>query len=172
MTTELRRAITVVPSAGHLQTGAGPALPEYVFPLDLGRVFRWSPDTNLDDDARTTLEASGGFPGVYIEVRAPDLGADLTSSASQTLTVGGGAWRRIPAATLSANVTLTLSTTNARSGDSISVTREDTGAFTVAFVNDGPALGTLVTMPVSAKSFVKVYFDGTDWVRRESHLMF
>lgn len=64
-----RRAITVVPGADQLRTAFGPPLVEYVFLLDLGRVFRWSAGTSATDDGLTAINSSGGgFPGAWLLV--------------------------------------------------------------------------------------------------------
>lgn len=169
-----RRAITVVQGVDQLRTGRGPALIEYVELLDLGEVFRWSPEANLTDDGKNVITASGGFPGAYVRVRravAGSQGADLTASAAQTLLTSQGELRRIPAATLTENIVLTLDPTNAAAPDLIEVSRFDVSAFTVAIVNGGPAAGTLVTLPVSVRANAVAQFNGTDFVLRRSGLM-
>ncbi len=167
-----RRAITVVPSIAVLRTGPGPALAQYVFPLDGLGVYRWSPGTTATDDGRTVLNASGGFLGAYLLVRpASDAGTNLPATAAQTLTLEGGAWYTIPAGTLTENIALTLDTANAVVGDCFEITRLDVSGFTVAIINGGVGAGTLVTLPASARSFAKGCFNGTNYVIRDSHLM-
>lgn len=87
---------------------------------------------------------------------------DLTD-ASVTVQVGGGRFRRMPAATLSANRTITLGTTGAVAGDIMNFIRLDVGAFTLAFVNGGAGAGTLLTLPVSKLGSAQFLFDGTNW---------
>lgn len=167
-----RRAITVVPSIAVLQTGPGPALAQYVFPLDGLGVYRWSPGTTATDDGRTTLNASGGFLGAYLLVRpASDAGGDISASPAQTLTLAGGGWYTIPAGTLTEDIVLTLGTANAEAGDCFEITRLDVSAFTVTIVNGGPAAGTLVTLPGSTRAFAKACFNGADCRLRDAHLM-
>lgn len=143
----------------------------YAIPLDLPAMFRWAVGSTLLDDGFTVLVPTGSsnYQGAWLRVREDNKGADLTASTA-TLTVGGKRWRRIPAATLTGNQTIALSTTNAAAGDWIQVTRADVGAYTVALTNSGPAAGTVVTLPVSAKSWALVYFDGTNWLHRASGL--
>lgn len=159
-----RRAITVVRDIDSLRTGIGPELPQYVLPLDLGYVLRWTPGSLLLDDGRAVINASGGTPGAYLKVRDDDSGVNLTNTTPQTITIGGGSWYVIPAGTLMQNVVLVLDTTNAANGDRIDITRFDVGAWTVN-------VGGLVTMPASARSFVRVQFSSGAWVSRDSHLM-
>jgi hypothetical protein len=169
-----RRAITVVEGVEQLRTGQGPALVEYVHLIDLGEVFRWSPGADLTDDGKNAINASGGFPGAYVRVRravAGSQGANLTASVAQTLLTSEGELRLIPAATLSANIVLTMDPENAEAPDLIEISRFDVGAFTVAIVNGGPAAGTLVTLPVSVRANAVVQFNGTNFILRRSGLM-
>lgn len=92
-------------------------------------------------------------------------GANLTD-ANATVQVSEGAHRRLPAATLSANRTITLGTTNAKAGDQIEFMRLDLTAFTLAFVNGGAGAGTLLTLPVSKLGCARFQFDGTNWFLR------
>lgn len=164
-------AIRVVPSIAAMRSDVGPAVAHYRLPLDAaGAPYRFAPSSAAVEDAWTVIvPTGGGLPGAWIRMREDDLGADVTGTAS--LTVGAKRRRRIEVGALSANATLTLSTTGAVAGDWIAVTRLDVGAYTVAFVNGGPAAGTLATMPVSARAFVRCYFDGTNWLLDDSHLM-
>ena len=70
----------------------------------------------------------------------------------------------MPAATLTANRTVTLGVTSAVKGDEFHITRADVGAFTLALVNGGPGAGTLLTLPVSKAGFGHFKFNGTDWI--------
>ena len=167
-----RLAATIRASLAAIRADLAPPTERYCFPLDLGAVFRWSLGSLLADDGFTTVVPTGGsnYFGTWTRVRTPDLGANITA-ATATLAVGGKRCRRIPVATLTANLTLTLLTTNAEAGDWIEIPRSDVGAFTVAIVNGGPAAGTLVTLPISVRSYARIDFDGTDFFVRDSHLM-
>lgn len=166
-----RLAATIRSTLAALRADLGPALERYSIPLDRPRLFRWAVGSLLAHDAWTTVvPLGGGTAGAWLEVREDDKGADIVQ-ADTTLTVGGKRWRRIAVGALSANLSLTLSTTNAAAGDVLEVTRLDVGAYTVAFVNGGVGAGTLVTLPVSARSRALFYFDGTNWLLRASHLM-
>lgn len=167
---ERRRAATIYSTAEYLATLPGPDLERYAVPLDLGELFQWDPGSELTPDERAVLGHQGGTAGAWLRVRRPDLGANL-GDADATLVVGGGAWRRIPAATLTANRTITLGTTNASAGDVLELTRLDVSAFTVSVVNGGPGAGTLCTLPISARSWARLYFDGDNWLHRASGLM-
>ena len=165
------QAVRVYPSLASMRSDPGPAVPHYALPLDAaGAAYRWAPSSAAVEDAWTVIvPTGGGFPGAWIRMREDSLGVAVTGTA--TLTVGGKPRRRIAVGALSANATLTLSTTGAVAGDWIAVTRLDVGAWTVALVNGGPAAGTLATMPVSARAYVRAYFDGTNWLHDDSHLM-
>lgn len=89
-------------------------------------------------------------------------GANLTD-ASATIQITAGAWRSLPAATLTANRTLTLGTTGAKAGDKITVTRLDETGFTLAIANGGAGAGTLVTLPGGEIGSAAAVFDGTNW---------
>lgn len=88
------------------------------------------------------------------------------TDAPETLTVGGGTWYRLPAATLSATRAKTLGTTGAVAGDQIEITRLDATANTMTVVNGGSGAGTLFTFPVSKIGSAVFQFDGTDWALR------
>ncbi len=158
MTTQ-RRAITVVQSVDNIRSQAGPFNEQYLLPLDLPGIFRWSLESPLLDDGWAVLEGSGGFSGSWHRVVEDVKGDNITGSA--TITVGGKPYRRITA--LSANATLTLSTTNAVAGMPILFVRTDTNAYTVD-------IGGLVTMPVSVGSWAVVYFNGSAWEKGPSGL--
>lgn len=104
--------------------------------------------------------------GSLAEENNGDAGANL-ADADATITKAQGSWRKLPAATLSANRAVTLGTTGANPGDQITVTRLDLTAFTLAFINGGAGAGTLYTMPVSKLGWAKFQFDGTNWALRE-----
>lgn len=93
-------------------------------------------------------------------------GADLTD-ADATIAVAAGYWRKMPAATLSANRAITLGTTGAAAGDQITITRLDATANTLAVINGGAGAGTLVTLPASKVAFARFQYDGTNWALRE-----
>lgn len=77
------------------------------------------------------------------------------TDANATITKAQGAWRRMPAATLTANRIITLSPVGFAAGESIEITRLGVEAFTLAFVNGGPGAGTLYTMIASKLGYVK-----------------
>jgi hypothetical protein len=96
--------------------------------------------------------------------KGPNLG-----DTSPTLQWSDGLRRVLPAATLSANRTITLGVAAGADGRLPTAgvrwefTRLDAGAFTLAFVNGGPGAGTLRTLPVSAVGSFVAEFDGTNW---------
>lgn len=165
------QAIRVWPSSATARSDQGPPVAHYALFLDLpGAPYRWAVGSDAAEDEYTAIVPTGGGSlGAWLRTREDDQGETITGT--DTITVGGKRWRRIAVGALSANATLTLSTTNAVAGDWIEFTRLDVGAYTVAFVNGGPAAGTLVTLPVSARAYCKVYFDGTNWLLRDSHTM-
>ena len=76
MTTE-RRAITVVQSIENIRAQPGPFLEQYVLPLDMRGIFRWSLESALEDDGWAVLESSGGFPGAWLRVREDIKGENI-----------------------------------------------------------------------------------------------
>jgi hypothetical protein len=96
---------------------------------------------------------------------ATPAGTDLTDTATQTIQISGGSWRKLPL--LGQGGALTLSAVGAAAGDQITITRSDTHAFTYDIINGGPGAGTLFTMPVSKAAFVDVQFDGTNWALKK-----
>ncbi len=101
----------------------------------------------------------------FLDTTHAAAGTTLTDTASQTMLVSAGYWRKLP--TLGQGGSLTVSTTGAVAGDQVTITRTDTSAFTYAIINGGAGAGTLFTMPASKIAWVKVQFDGTNWALRE-----
>lgn len=165
-----RRSITVVPSLAALAAMPGPLLEKYALPLDRPLVYKFSTSDATTADDVTTVAGSGGGAGNWLELVYDDRGDDLVAG-NATILIGGGRWRVLPVATLTANATLTLGTANARAGHTIEITRLDLTAYTYAIANGGPGAGTLVTFPVSAGAYFKASFNGTNWVKREAHAL-
>lgn len=69
----------------------------------------------------------------------------------------------LPAATLTANHTLTLNTDSAVVGETITMVRLDATAHTYAVINGGAGAGTMITLPASAKRVASFSFDGVNW---------
>ena len=162
---EPRVSPTIYLTVDGVQSSPGPLTQKFAIILNGARgLYRWVRGSIATDDAWTTLEPSGGMAGAWELQGFPDKGDNL-GAGNATIQVGGKDWRVLPAATLAANATLTLGTTNARAGYRIRITREDVGAYTYAIANGGPAAGTLVTCPVSSRAYGIFYFDGTNWSR-------
>lgn len=158
-----RRAPTVMASVAAVAADQGPLLEHYAIPLDQPSLYRWIVGDSSTVNGETVLGHTGGTVGRWLRVRPQLLGANLTN-APATIYAGEKAWRRLPAGTLTANRVLTLGTTGASAGDTITVTRLDVSAWTYAVVNGGAGAGTLITLPASQKWFADFYFDGTDWL--------
>jgi len=79
------------------------------------------------------------------------------ADTSQTLTVGTDATTQRWATTLTANRTVTLSTTGAINGDRFRIVRTGLGAFTLD-------VGGLKTVPSATAAWVDVEFTGSAWV--------
>lgn len=168
--TVIKPAIVVVPSVETTQNEPGPFLTRYRVHADKPGLFEWEANSAAAGDDWAALEASGGAAGAWRRLGFPDRGDDLADS-SVTITVADGWWRVLPAATLSANRTITLGTTTALEGYCLELTRLDVEAYTLAVVNGGSGAGTLLTMPVSSRYWARFYFDGTDWVLRAAGAM-
>ena len=141
----------------------GSKLEDFAFVDALGAPFKWVVDDTSTADDFTVLDASGGTSGQWVRQRVSITGDDLTD-ADATIHVGGKFLRQLPAATLGANRTLTLGTTNAATDDVLRVVRYDVGAYTYQIDNGGAGGGTLCTMPVGTAYWAEFRFDGTDWV--------
>lgn len=167
-----RPVATVMGTAALVRSDRGPQTRRYRSIAEFGgALFRFIVGSSLADDGRTVIvPTGGGTGGAWVREREDDRGSDLSDSDGG-LTVGDGGWRVMPAATLTSNRTLTLSTTNAAAGDRILVTRLDVTVNTVAIVNGGPGAGTLATLPASLRSMAEAQFDGTNWVLRQSGLL-
>jgi hypothetical protein len=98
-------------------------------------------------------------------VGAAEPGVSLTDAAA-TVVITAGAWRILPAATLTTNRILTLGTTGAVKGDMMTITRLDVTANTYTVNNGGVGAGTLLVMPASKQAFLDAYFDGTNWTTK------
>ena len=164
-----RRALTVRASVANMRSSPGPVEAEYALPLDLPAAFRFVVGSTLVDDGRAVIGCSDSS-GAWLRVYDADKGADITA-ADTALSVGDGAWRTIPVGALVLDLPLTLSTTNARPGATIEVTRLDVGSAVVPISNGGIAGGTLVTLPHTARSFALFYFNGINWELRRSGLL-
>ncbi len=97
----------------------------------------------------------------------------LGAGLSQTPDLTAAKRYVMPLATLAGATTITLAVPTAGSqvkgqfpvfpGTRRTFTRLDVSANTLAFVNGGPAGGTLKTLPVSAAGTTTVEWNGTDW---------
>jgi hypothetical protein len=92
----------------------------------------------------------------------PKQGTDLTD-ANASIAVAAGNARVLPAATLTANRTLTLQTSGAVTGELMTIVRFGTEAYTFAIVNGGAGAGTKYTFPVSVARAAEFTYDGTNW---------
>ncbi len=94
---------------------------------------------------------------------APKLVQGTLTDAAATIAVGTASEFTLPAATLTANRILTLSTTGAVAGEVLRVIRRDATAFTYAVVNGGAGGGTMYTFVVSVARVADFQYDGTNW---------
>lgn len=156
------RAARCWDTIAQIQAHVGSQIEDWAHVRELGALFRWVVGSTLTADSFSVLTHSGGTDGRWIRQRMPTLGTVLTD-ADATIYVTGKTKRVLPAGTLTDNRTATLGTTNAASGDEMTIVRRDTGAYTLAVVNGGVGAGTLCTMPVSAAYWADFYFDGTNW---------
>lgn len=117
------------------------------------------------------LDAAGVLAATNLEDATAELavepaaGANLTD-ASATLNPTAGVrltWRKLPAATLTQDRTLTLGTTGAVAGMRVKITRLDVTGFAYTIANGGAGAGTLCVLPGGAQASVEAQFDGTNW---------
>ena len=85
----------------------------------------------------------------------------VTNVAAQTLQVSAGSWRTVAA--LSGNSTYTIGVAGAVSGSELLITRNDTGAYTIAISGGGTNPATLFTMVASKPNHALIRYDGADW---------
>lgn len=97
-------------------------------------------------------------------VAASNLVAAALADADATKTLAQGSEFTLPAGTLTANRSITLSTSGAVTGDVVRVVRQDVTAFTLAVINGGAGAGTKYTFPASVARVADFRFDGTNWV--------
>jgi hypothetical protein len=169
------RAIVIVASLADLRTIRGPAVTGYVFVLALGVVYVWTANSSAIDNGTPTSTAvvslTGGFMGAWLRQWTPDEAAAALTNADATIAVDGGLWLTLPAGTLLAPHTLTLSPTNAGAGAYIEVTRLDLSAYAFTVANGGGTGGDVCVMPGGARSHARAYFDGENFLHRSSGLM-
>jgi len=156
-----RRAATIMVSVASMAADVGPQIPHYAIPLDLPRLFKWVPGDTSTVDSITVIGHTGGTVGRWLQVRYDNEGDDLTD-ASATIGIGDGEVRRLPISTLSVNRVITLSNTNATTGDVITIVRIDAEAFTLQ-VDDGFTANTITTLPASERWFADFRFGATFW---------
>ena len=161
-----RFAPTVYLTRANLRSSPGPLVQKFAICVDgPPGVYRFALGSTDVDDDWTTIVPQGGAAGAWELMGFPDRGTNLTN-ASATLQPGDGSWSVLPAATLTANRTLTLGTTNAREGYTRTITRLDTTAYTYTIANGGVGGGTLTVFPRSVVGSAVFYFDGTNWTLR------
>jgi hypothetical protein len=121
-------------------------------------VQRAAPGSGLSGVTQFVCRVSGAVPVAKWVANEAVLGVGADrGDASVTLTVGSDEPTQTFATALTANRTVTLSTTNAVAGDSFRIVRTGLGAFTLA-------VGALKTIPASTAAAVEVTFNGTAWV--------
>jgi len=91
--------------------------------------------------------------------------ANLTD-ADATIAISGGKWRHLPASTLSTDRTVTLSSTGAALGDTITISRSDYSQRHLTVV-DGVGSTKLHRLS-AAGATAEFFFDGTNWKYRKS----
>lgn len=160
-----RQSALVFTTVQQLRQEPGPSVSErYAYVLELGAMFAWTLYDGSTDDGIDVVAPSGGpGTGTWIRTRSNDRGDDLTN-ADATILVSGDRVRVLPAATLTANHTLTLSTTGAVEGDELLVVRNDATAYTYTLINGGAGAGNVAVMPVSQRAWCRARFDGTNWI--------
>jgi hypothetical protein len=169
ITLPARQSALIFTTAQQLRQEPGPSTAErYAFVIELGCLFAWTLYSGLTDDGIDVVAPSGGpGSGRWIRTRSDDIGDDLTD-ANATILVSGNRTRVLPAATLTANRTLTLSTTGAVEGDELFIVRNDATAYTYTLANSGVGAGNVAIMPISNRAWCRARFDGTNWIHLAS----
>ncbi len=109
----------------------------------------------VDPIVNMALAASLGAAGDPTSVALTD--------ASATITLAQGAWRSMPAATMTTDRTITVSTAGASLGSTMRITRKDLTAFHLSTVDGGAGTPTLAVMPGGRFAEIWIVFDGTNW---------
>jgi hypothetical protein len=156
---------TVYATPALLAADPGPtSTPRYAYVVSLDKHFSWNLYSTDTTNNVTIIGTNGnGAVGVWRVISGDDSGANLAATTPQTLTVSGGRLRVILLGTLTANMTLYLSTTGAQTDDEIEVVCNDTAAYTVTIVNGGPGGGNIAVKPVSVRGWIRSKLDGTNW---------
>lgn len=105
----------------------------------------------------TVADHRAGLWGSHGPTARPASVSADRGDTSQTLTAGTDATTQRWATTLTANRTITLSTTGAVNGDRFRIVRTGLGSFTLD-------VGGLKTIPSATAAWADVEFDGTAWV--------
>lgn len=166
-----RQHATVYETVDALAQDPGPQTDiRYAVVLELGpEIFKWYLYASDPADGVNVVAPSGGASGRWKRARFDDRGDDL-GDASAALLVSGGRTRILPAATLTADRTLTLDDAGAVQGDEILVIRNDATAFVLTIANGGAGGGNVAVMPSSNRSWCRARFDGTNWIHVQSAL--
>lgn len=163
-----RQGVIVYATPEALAADPGPRTDtRFALALSLGAVFSWSIFSEATADGETVIAPSGGGVGRWIRSRAVEQGDDL-GDASATITISGGRWRVLPAATLTADRTLTIDDAGAVEGDEILVTRNGIESFKLTLANGGAGAGTIAAMPSGSRAWCLMRFDGTNWIHAAS----
>lgn len=123
----------------------------------VGGTYAYSNVTTVAANGNTVLNPQGSITthNAWLSEYA---GISATQGdANRTLTVGSSYKTSLWATALTANRTVTLSTTNAKQGDEFEVVRTGLGAFTLD-------VGGLKTIPNSTAAVVRTKFNGTAWL--------
>jgi hypothetical protein len=165
-----RQSALIFITAQQLRQEYAPSVAErYAVVLELGKIFAWNLYGTQTHDGITVIAPQSGGPGAgrWVAVRHDERGDDLTD-ADVTISVSGKRTRVLPAATLTANHTLTLSTTGAVLGDELLIVRNDATAYTYTLINGGAGAGNVAAMPISNRAWCLARFDGTNWIHLSS----
>jgi len=156
------RAAAIFSTVGTLAAAPGQRTATYAVCLDDALLRKWVPGDTTTADGYAIISATGGYTGRWFQVPGDNLGADLTDAA-EDIAATGKLVRILAAGTLTSNRVKTLTTTGAVAGHVLTVVCRDVEAFTCAFVNGGPAAGTLVTKSAAEAWTFDFRFDGDDW---------
>lgn len=121
------------------------------------------PNANLGDGP--TITAGGVYKtgaNGPVPVSIGDADATLACAAASSGTYKAARFLVSPG-TLTANRTMTLGTSGARTGEVLEIERRDSSANTIAVVNGGAGGGTVFTFAASLKGRLKIRYNGTDW---------
>lgn len=156
------RAITMRDSLANMVGQPGPQERAFWWPQDGGAPYVWVPNDAGVPDGWALVGHNDGYPGNWKRLRPLRRGDDLITGA-QTIQIGGRPLRVMPVGVMAGNSSVVLGTTNAATGDELTIVSHNLGAWTLTITNGGVGGGTLKIFPSATPARADFWFQDTDW---------